>query len=553
MKDDTIKKCQFCRLANELDSEEIKFWSKKAGNYSPYPEMITCDSNYNLQNDKLILKEPELKDNSLEVKLTLGKDNSDKYVYYWASNPQKDIHKIYDPESAYGKYENHGLQKCDEKGEVTIKFNTPQPYKEDKKTHPRHIHYLLEGPDKTWLPLKTIRIICSIPLEYLDERIKNKDTYIINALPEKYYEKNKIPESYNLPTEILDKMTNESKCRKIKNFLKEYLRKYPLLDEKISEKTLVFEDIPIITYCAHSKCDASEKLVDHLYECGFNNVYEYKGGIEEYNKKRSFFPNMGDDEPDDKDEDIDKEDEDEDEEDVDEESEEDELEEEDEYEDYIDITHEGIEYYYLNGMLYDEYLEPIGEAKIKNDKIIEMDDKCKKYHRKQKGDDDEEDSEDEIDTDDDEDSEDDDGDSEDEGNIDKFTEDRLNSLKGGKGTLKKIVKEISQRKPKTYTYGDINKMKRDKLVEIALTCQGKRVCSKKSDYKYKSESEIESMNEGELKEMLNSMINREPGTFKYSESSWTRDKLMNFILTCQGSSKPKDLGVVSFVGGGWCL
>ena len=97
MKDDTIKKCQFCRLANELDSEEIKFWSKKAGNYSPYPEMITCDSNYNLQNDKLILKEPELNDNSLEVKLTLGKDNSDKYVYYWASNPQKDIHKILKP------------------------------------------------------------------------------------------------------------------------------------------------------------------------------------------------------------------------------------------------------------------------------------------------------------------------------------------------------------------------------------------------------------------------------------------------------------------------
>ena len=75
-------------------------------------------------------------------------------------------------------------------------------------------------------------------------------------------------------------------------------------------------------------------------------------------------------------------------------------------------------------------------------------------------------------------------------------------------------------------------MKRDRLVEIALTCQGKRVCSKKSDYKYKSESEIESMNEEELKELLNSMINREPGTFRYSESSWTRDKLMNFIGLC---------------------
>ena len=96
-------------------------------------------------------------------------------------------------------------------------------------------------------------------------------------------------------------------------------------------------------------------------------------------------------------------------------------------------------------------------------------------------------------------------------------------------------------------------MKRDKLVQIALTCQGKKVCSKKSNYKYKTSEEIESMNEEELRQLLNEMINREPGTFRYSESSWTRDKLINFILTCQGSSKPKSLGVISFVGGGWSL
>ena len=37
-------------------------------------------------------------------------------------------------------------------------------------------------------------------------------------------------------------------------------------------------------------------------------------------------------------------------------------------------------------------------------------------------------------------------------------------------------------------------MKRDKLIEITLTCQGKRVCSKKSDYKFKKDEEIEAMN-----------------------------------------------------------
>ena len=96
-------------------------------------------------------------------------------------------------------------------------------------------------------------------------------------------------------------------------------------------------------------------------------------------------------------------------------------------------------------------------------------------------------------------------------------------------------------------------MKKDKLVEIALTCQGKRVCSKKSDYKYKTKDEIENMSEKQLRELLNEMMNREPGTFKYSESSWARGKLIHFILTCQGTSNPSQIGRTSFVGGGWSL
>ena len=43
MSEDTIKKCNFCRLADELNTEEIPFWSKKNENYSPYPKMVSCD------------------------------------------------------------------------------------------------------------------------------------------------------------------------------------------------------------------------------------------------------------------------------------------------------------------------------------------------------------------------------------------------------------------------------------------------------------------------------------------------------------------------------
>ena len=155
--------------------------------------MITCDENYSLNNEELNEKEPKLGESPLHLKLTLGDDYSDRYVYYWASNESENIHTILPPESAYGEYENHGLKKCDDKGEVTLVFNTPQPYKEDKKTHPRHVHYIVEDDKKVWKPLKTIRVICTISIDYLDEKIKSGDTLIINALPEEYYKKEKIP------------------------------------------------------------------------------------------------------------------------------------------------------------------------------------------------------------------------------------------------------------------------------------------------------------------------------------------------------------------------
>ena len=248
MSEDTIHKCNICRLADELNSEEIPFWSKKNENYSPYPKMITCDANYSLKNEELKPILPELDENSLEARLTLGEDNSNKYVFYWATTPQKDIHNILGPEEAYGKYENHGLVKSDEKGEVIVTFNMPQPYSEKGKTNPRHIHYLLESSDKTWLPLKTIRIIGNVSLEYLDERLKLKDTILLNALPEKYYKKDKIPGSHNLPLDSLEKLTDESKCRKIKNLIKSVLKYYPTLESLVNDKKMKLEDVPIITY-----------------------------------------------------------------------------------------------------------------------------------------------------------------------------------------------------------------------------------------------------------------------------------------------------------------
>ena len=43
-------------------------------------------------------------------------------------------------------------------------------------------------------------------------------------------------------------------------------------DRETLRKELDIKDIPIITYCAHSKCNASEKLIDSLFDCKVNNI-----------------------------------------------------------------------------------------------------------------------------------------------------------------------------------------------------------------------------------------------------------------------------------------
>ena len=552
-KDSTIEKCNFCFLAEELDSEKIEYWSKKRENYSPYPKMVSCDENYSLKNEQLKEQEPELGDNPLNLQLTLGDKHSNKHVYYWATNESTNIHEILPPGSAYGEYENHGLKKCDDEGDITLVFNTPQPYKEGKKTHPRHVHYLVEDDNKVWRPLKTIRVICTISIDNLDERIKMKDTMIVNALPTEYFDKERIPNSVNLPIKELDKLTTKSVQRRVLKFLKSSLKKYPKLEELVNDKKIELYDIPIITYCAHSKCDASEKLIHALYSCGVNNVLEWKEGMEGWNKKRSFFDD--DEEPiepepqlvSEYEEDID------DQEDEGDEDEDDLFEDEDDIleetessdeDDFIEIIHEGVEYFYSGDTLYDSYMEPIGKVKVDDDKIIDMDEKVQAYHdemkekiKVEKQTVETKPKKDKV-----------------KYKSDDFTEELLSDNVGGKGGLKSIVQKIAEREKGSYNFGELKNMKKSDLVKIALVCQGKKKYKNtKTDYEYKTESEIEKMNENELREMLNEMIERESGTFKYTESSWSKPKLIDFILTCHGSSKPRDLGVKVFVGGGWTL
>ena len=106
-------------------------------------------------------------------------------------------------------------------------------------------------------------------------------TVFINALPSEYYAQDHIPNSYNLFHSEIKKMSQENLFEWFKNVVKLH---YPKLNTYIKNKKIDIYEIPIVTYCAHSKCNASELALEELLKKGFVNVNEYSGRIKDYRK-----------------------------------------------------------------------------------------------------------------------------------------------------------------------------------------------------------------------------------------------------------------------------
>ena len=176
-----------------FSSGEIPLRMKKTGDYSPYPKMLMCDEKFNLENRDTLKKIPTKLDNeknSLKIKLELGEENKELWIYYWAANSSEDPLKIKSSEMAYGKNENSGLSKTDKRGNVVIEFNCPQPYYEEvdkkEKIYCRHLHYTIEDKKEgVWSDIVTRRIICFVSDESLKKALAKKNKIVINALEKK--------------------------------------------------------------------------------------------------------------------------------------------------------------------------------------------------------------------------------------------------------------------------------------------------------------------------------------------------------------------------------
>lgn len=226
---------------------------------------------------------------NVEMKLDLGYKFASKKILYWASDPKINNSPIIKKaKNAYNKFENKGVVKADENGNVIFRFNCPQVYKakrseKDKEmTYFRHMHFVVEKDQKWDAQIYTKIVICKYDYNTFIQHNNSGLCVIINALPSEYFAKDHIPNSYNLFHKTIKKMTTEQ----LLNWFREVVRiHYPKLYTYIKNNKIELYEVPIITYCAHDKCNASELAIKELMKKGFVNLNEYSGGIVDYRRR----------------------------------------------------------------------------------------------------------------------------------------------------------------------------------------------------------------------------------------------------------------------------
>jgi len=263
------KPCLTCRISKQT-KHTVPLWSNKEGIDSNLPPFI---KDYDINNLKK--QTPRIDGIKATMSATIKQKNT--WIFYWAPSNGKTL-KMKTKDEAYKNNENHGITKSNSKGNIVFVLNCPQPYEIKNVSYPRHVHFTTLTSNNTWNEnTYTLQVYCMLDYTEMKEIVDNKSRFIINAIDS---DKN-IPNSFKLTPDKLE--GNQSKCTKvISEFIQEHIEHYPDINNAINNKTLKLKNIPIVVYCAHEDCDASEKLLNKLIKCGFVNVIDYPGGIEEW-------------------------------------------------------------------------------------------------------------------------------------------------------------------------------------------------------------------------------------------------------------------------------
>ena len=219
------------------------------------------------------------------VKIKLGPKYANRYVLYYASKNSNitKIEAVRDAGTAYSQFENRGVSKTDLNGEATLKMRCPQIYKEEGVSYFSHVHFIISNKEKTaWInELKTQTVVCDVTHKEIYKVVKHNSALVLNALPIKYFIKERIPGSIPLPHDlVLDKLNGVE----VKKYIRDMLYHNPKLQKMVADKKMDFMDIPIISYCYDSGCEADNDLQEKLNKIGFKNVKIFSPGIEGWKK-----------------------------------------------------------------------------------------------------------------------------------------------------------------------------------------------------------------------------------------------------------------------------
>ena len=259
---------------------KIADWFKKIGIYSPLPRIFSCgklDINKNTFSEK--------QDTKKSVHITLSLPDLElnympKWIYYWYTN-QRNLDNTEFPcaMDAYGDFSNDGLVSCQGKENVTFYVDNPVPYRENGINYEPHIHFAVLQPDNTWSirpwSLQVFPHLTNQQFKTIYD--ENPRKYIILNAMEKTYQGKKTPIIKNtkrIPYSIQNSLVEKRLIR----YIKKYRRNKNLI-QYIHDGSLL-KHIPIVVFCAHSKCKASHMLAEKLKELHFVNILYYPDGVE---------------------------------------------------------------------------------------------------------------------------------------------------------------------------------------------------------------------------------------------------------------------------------
>ena len=245
---------------------------------------------------------PELKDGKCKMTtaknankklcLNLGVKHAKKLVFYFAAEekPIRECSKVNHPNKAYGKYNNSGVVRVDDKGKVSLPYRCPQAYREHGLTYVPHVHLVLsDSRCNKWADgIYTHQVFCPIDKKEVEATRKAGCALIVNALPIEHYIKHPIPGSVPLPyTSFPNKLGAKGNLteKEVDCYLKECLAHVPKLQNAVKNRKLNLKDVPLIIYCYKASCDASHKLEKVLRGMGYTNMKHYKGGVLDYFRK----------------------------------------------------------------------------------------------------------------------------------------------------------------------------------------------------------------------------------------------------------------------------